>query len=464
MPLRKSAKEIREILDVAARYEKESGSACYMVGGSVRRMLLDKKIYDLDIVVDGTGGAEELANEISSSFKGASKPQSINNFSTVEVRTKDIIVQISESEENPKVNYQSIYAPISDRMKADALRRDFTVNTLLIPVSDPKPDTIIDPLSIGIQDLNKKVLRTPLDAAQTFKNDPIRMLRTIRFCVSEGFEASDEIPGTIQKLSHLIAKEPGERINIEFSKIITSEFPSDGIGQMIGYGLLRHIFPDVEQLATIDQTTEYYDDNVLNHTLKVLDNSGPILRLRLAVLFHDIGKAQTRQVKGGKVVFHGHQYAGAELTRKELLKLRYPNKLIDEVTKLVEKHMIAYRPEWSDMAVRRLAHDAGELIDDLLLLYRADILARSRPHNDLTLFEHLMERIKMLDLEAIIHARSPLAGEEVMSILNLDEGPAIGEAQSAIEQAIVDGRIRSTARDAKSFLINDYMPRIKGKQ
>jgi poly(A) polymerase len=287
-------------------------------------------------------------------------------------------------------------------------------------------------------------------------------LRAIRFFAIDGFSPVSELYAGAAATAHLIAGEPGERISMELSKILLSGRTSESMRMLINFGLMHYIFPDIEHLAGVTQQPEYYTEDALNHTFKVLSLSEPVLRLRLAALFHDVGKARTRQTREGKIVFSGHQYAGAEKTREALKRLRYPRKLVEEVSKLVEMHMIAYRTEWSDTAVRRLVHEAGDLLDDLLLLYRADILARAQPHNDLSIFEHLLERIKLLDLDSIIYAKSPLTGEMIMSVLGVAEGPLVGDAQDAIEQAIVDGKIGADESSAMQLLRKEIAPRLKG--
>lgn len=287
------------------------------------------------------------------------------------------------------------------------------------------------------------------------------MLRAVRFCVTEEFEMSETIEETIFSLAALVGSEPGERINPEFSLMLMSPEPAEAITMLLNLGLLNYIVPEIEELAVVRQPDSYYKDNLLSHTLKVLANSELSLRLRLAALFHDVGKISSQQMKDGKVVFHGHQYSGAEITRKSLQHLRYPAKTVEDVCKLIEMHMIAYRKEWSDTVVRRLVNNAGELLDFLLLLYQADIKSRDKPYNDMAIFEDLMERIKILDLEKVINAKSPLTGDRIMELLNCQEGPEVGNAQAAIEQAIIDGRILDSEEAAEEFLINEYLPKLK---
>ena len=433
----------------------------YISGGSVRSILLNKPVKDLDLVVDRDKGAAQLAASLKKRFSQASEPVAFNANSNFKMRIDDFPVHISDAKEFNNTDYSSVYAPVSDRMKADALQRDFTVNTMLLHVSKPNPREIIDPLALGKADLRKRVLRTPQDAGLTFTEDPIRMLRAVRFVVTEDFELSQDIVEAISSLAPLLGSEPGERINPEFSQIITSANPEEAVTLLLNLGLLNYIVPEIEELATVRQPDSYYKDNLLSHTLKVLANSEPVLRLRLAALFHDVGKITSQKIKDGKVIFHGHQYSGSEIARKSLTHLRYPVKLIDDVCKLIEMHMIAYRKEWSDTVVRRLVNNSGELLDDLLLLYQADIMARDEPYNDTRIFEDLIERIKILDLDQVINASCPITGDRIMEILNCHEGPEVGNARAAIEQAIIDGRINEVADEAEIFLKEEYLPKMR---
>lgn len=433
----------------------------YIAGGSVRSILLNKPVNNLDLVADKDKGAGQLAAILKEKFPKSSEPVAFNLNSNFLMKISGYQVQISDAKELNDTDYSSVYAPISDRMKADALQRDFTVNTMLLHISRPNPAEIIDPLALGKADLKRRILRTPREAGVTFTEDPVRMLRAVRFAVTEDFELSDDIIAAIDSLAPLVSSEPGERINPEFSQMLLSQEPEEAISLLLNLGLLNYLVPEIEELAVVRQPDSYYKDNLLSHTLKVLANSEPVLRLRLAALFHDIGKITCQQLKDGKIVFHGHQHSGVEIARKSLQHLRYPGKMIDDVCKLIEMHMIAYRREWSDTVVRRLVNTAGDLLDDLLLLYQADILARDEPYNDTGIFEDLIERIKLLDLDEVINVSCPLSGERLMELLNCTAGPAIGEARAAIEQAIIDGHINEEISEAENFLVKEYIPRLK---
>lgn len=453
---------INELLSVAARFGEREDTPVFLVGGSVRRMLSGAEFADLDFVVDATKGAIRLGDAIAKELPECLGPALISSFPTVELRCNDIVIQISEPLRKVTLDISGIDVPLSDAMKQDALRRDFTVNTLLVPAGKLDPSAVIDPLGCGISDLNNNILRTPLSPSVTIDNDPIRMLRAIRFSTVEGFGLDGELENAISSAAPKIMDMPGERINYELSKILTGPAPSEGIRLMQQAGILRYFLPELEKLGSVEQPTEFHFDDALSHTLSVLDRVEPDLTLRLAALFHDIGKEATCKDRDGRIVFHGHQYAGTTLTRKALRRLRYPTKTIDNVVHLVEAHMVAYRREWSDRAVRRLIRKAGESLGRLMQLYRADIAARKPPHNDLTEFEDLERRIGETNVEEIHDAQSPLNGKEVMKLLGLEECPEVGEAMRAVEKAIVDGKIPADKEAAKRFLLSDYLARQKG--
>jgi poly(A) polymerase len=450
---------LEQILTIAASAAKREGMLVFMVGGSVRLMLAGKRLSDLDLVVDAPRGAARLAEILSDRVPYASRPVAISSFPTVEVRCGDVVIQISEPLRSVTMDISGVGGPLSAAMKQDALRRDFTINTLLCLVDFPRPAGVIDPLGSGLSDLESRILRTPIDPHDTLSNDPVRMLRAMRFANLDDFRIETFLGEAIRGGAPKIASMPGERINYELSKILTGPRPGDGVRVLREYDLLRFILPEVEEMAGIDQPNEYHGDDVLTHTLTVLNNIRPELRLRLAALMHDIGKRSTRAEKGGRVSFHGHQYSGAGGAKTALQRLRYPAKLIDEVAGLVEMHMVAYRNEWSDTAVRRLVRRAGEQLEDLMELYRADILARRPPYNDLSEHEDLRRRLEQIGVEGIRRLSSPLSGDDVMEILGLEPGPQVGKALEAIESAIVDGKIGADRDSALRFLRDEYAPR-----
>jgi len=449
----------RTYIDAVAAGAREAGCEAYLVGGSIRQMLTGIKPADLDFIIDSQGMAERVAQAAAKHLQGQPGVSRVNDVPTMEIRIDGLLLHIADPVTDHIEGAESIYAAISDEVKADVLRRDFTVNTLLLPVEDADLASIIDPTAIGLADIQHARLRTPVEPEVTLREDPLRMLRAIRFAYTEDYTIGADLAAAISAHAHLITGIAGERVQQEFTKIISCNQPSEAIRMMNHTALLHYLFPDIEHLSEVRQKSEHYTGDILEHTCKVLDYAPPILRVRLAALFHDVGKASTLVEDDDKTIFYGHQHSGSDLTRKRLKQLRYSNKIADEVAKLVDMHMVTYSYDWSDIAVRRLVNKAGDLIDDLMLLYRADISARTEPYNNLAEFNHLMQRIKSLDFADVIGVHSPLDGEEIMELLSLDAGPEIGEVQSEIEQAIIDGRIEYTAEGAREFLRNEYKQR-----
>jgi len=449
----------RTYIDAVAAAANEVGCECYLVGGSIRQMLSGIKPEDLDFIVDAQGMAERVAQAASRHLHGDPGVSRVNDVPTMEIRVDGILLHIADPVTDFSTGAESIYAAISDDVKADVLRRDFTINTLLLPVDDLELSSIIDPTAIGLADIQHARLRTPVEPEVTLSQDPLRMLRAIRFAYTEDYTIGADLAAAISAHAHLVSGIAGERVQQEFSKIITCNLPSEAIRMMKHTALLHYLFPDIEHLSEVRQKSEHYTGDVLEHTCTVLDYTPAILRVRLAALFHDVGKANTLVEDDEKTIFYGHQHSGSDLTRKRLKQMRYSNKIADEVAKLVDMHMVTYSYDWSDVAVRRLVNRAGDLVDDLMLLYRADISARTEPYNNLAEFNHLMQRIKTLDFADVVGVRSPLDGTEIMDLLSLEAGPEIGEVQSEIEQAIIDGKIEYTAEAARDFLQNEYKQR-----
>lgn len=447
---------LEELIVKAAESARAEGLTAYLVGGTTRRTILGLPLSDIDIVVFARGGAMALASALSSCLPNTPRPITIGMFPTVEIRCGEHVVQISESALKISAEASKNPEALHKATQEDALRRDFTINTLLMPLEKPEAAEVSDPLGVGLKDLKKKVLRTPLEPAATFADDPIRLLRAIRFSCVEGFQINRRLSEAIKRHSSMISAMPGERINYEFSKIITGPRPDDGIRKMLELGLLDHVLPEIAALSELKQPLPYHKDDVLTHSINVLRNVEQHLTLRLAALFHDVGKAATGKEVDGRIAFHGHEHAGIDTAAEALKRLRYPNKIITDVSRLIQLHMIAYRAEWSDRAVRRLVRKAGDRLDQLMKLYQADILARKPPYNKLTEFEDLERRMQSIDTETIKKFDLPVSGGDVMELLGIKQGPRIGEVLTAVEMAIVDGKIPNDREAAKTFLIHNF--------
>lgn len=313
-------------------------------------------------------------------------------------------------------------------IRSDLFRRDFTVNAMA--VATPSGE-VFDPTD-GLQDLRKKLLRTPAAPDQAFTDDPLRMLRACRFAAVLGFDVAEEVVEAAHRMRERLAIVSRERVRDELSKLLVGVAPSRGLALMVSTGLSDHVIPELPALA-MEQDPVHRHKDVLRHTLAVVDGVPPGQVVRLAALFHDIGKPDTRQITDGGVTFHHHEVVGARMTEARLRELRYPNAVVEDVKRLVALHLRfhTYRLGWTDAAVRRYVRDAGHLLDDLNALVRADCTTRNKAKA-----RELQERMDALEAriaelaerEELGKIRPPLDGHDVMAFFGLRPSRDVGEA------------------------------------
>jgi poly(A) polymerase len=409
---------------LAARLAK-GGHRAYLVGGSVRDALLDREIGDVDITTDARPDAiEAVVREWADSvwLQG-------QRFGTIgcekdgerfEITTFRADVYRPESRK-PEVTF-------SNEIDADLSRRDFTVNAMAIALDEP---TLVDPYG-GLADLSARQLRTPLSPEVSFTDDPLRMLRAARFVATLEFEPVDGLIEAIASMRDRLSIVSAERIRDELSKLLLARDPSPGLWMIARTHLADEFLPELT-LMELEQDPIHRHKDVLAHTIAVVANPSPRLRLRLAALMHDVGKPRTRGYGPQGVTFHHHEVVGARMTRERLTALRYPNDVVDDVTKLVELHLRfhTYRMGWTDSAVRRYVRDAGDLLDDLNELTRCDCTTRdARKAAALgRRMDELEQRVAELrEQEELAKIRPPLDGREVMELLEVPPGPIVGEA------------------------------------
>jgi poly(A) polymerase len=431
-----------------------------VIGGYVRDFFLHRPSKDIDVVVEGSGIAlaEELAKELRvnlSVFK---------NFGTAMLRHDGIEVELVGAR---KESYRaSSRKPIVETgtLKEDQERRDFTINAMAFSLNLNDYGELIDPFD-GVQDLHDKRLRTPLDPDITYSDDPLRMMRAVRFATQLGFEVDDSSREAIRRNRQRIlgGVASAERITDELNKIVASPKPSVGFLLLDELELLELILPQIHRLKGVDAVGKHqHKDNFL-HTLQVLDNvaqKSDSLWLRWAALLHDVAKPQTKRYEAGHGwTFHGHEFLGAKMVPKIFQALRLPlNEKMKYVQKLVELHLrpiILSQEEVTDSAVRRLLFDAGDDIDDLMLLCEADITSK----NENTVKRHLQNfalvRQKLKDIEEKDRVRNfqpPISGELIMSTYNLPPCRQVGAIKDAIKDAILDGIIRNDYDEAYRFM------------
>jgi poly(A) polymerase len=347
------------------------------------------------------------------------------------------------------------YAPESRKpdvrratLEEDLRRRDFTVNTLLMDLDGD----VEDPLG-GRKDLEAKVLRTPTDPIRTFEDDPLRMLRAIRFAAELGFTlAPDLLPAMRRTKSRLAPPVISvERIADELRKMLASNRPMLALELLDQAELLEVILPEIAAAKGVPQTG-YHTHDVFGHTLLTVEATPPDIVLRLAALLHDVGKPQTAKGDG---TFVGHEEVGAEIARTALERLRFSQKEIEAITKLVRLHLrpVFYRSEWSDGAVRRLARDAGPLLDRLMLLARADIAASAYPYPEK--MDELQARLDSVLAERPSRLAPLITGEDIMRIRGIGPGPEVGRIKQKLEELVIDGEI-SPDRDAITSYLSGH--------
>jgi poly(A) polymerase len=412
-----------------------AGHRAYLVGGSVRDALLDRDIVDVDIATDARPDAVE---KIVSGWADAVWLQG-QQFGTVGCRKGDEHFEIttlradvyqSESRK-PEVTF-------SDDIETDLSRRDFTVNAMAIALDDP---TLVDPFD-GLADLVARRLRTPLSPETSFGDDPLRMVRAARFVATLGFAPDDRLLAAIADMRERLAIVSAERIRDELSKLLLAGDPSPGLWLLARTRLADEFLPELNAMQ-LEQDPIHRHKDVLAHTIAVVANTSPRLRIRLAALMHDVGKPRTRGYGPQGVTFHHHEVVGARMTRERLTALRFPADVVTEVTRLVELHLRfhTYRMGWTDSAVRRYVRDAGDLLDDLNELTRCDCTTRDkrRAAELARRMDELEARIAELrEREELARIRPALDGNQVMGFLGVPPGPLVGEALGFLLEVRLD--------------------------
>ena len=422
----------QELLALLKRAATELGVTAWIVGGYVRDRLLSRPHVNPDVVVED-GDALDLARRFAE-VSGAAPPVVFERFGTAQVtipgRLVEFVTARAESYEpdsrKPNVRRASL--------EEDLRRRDYTINTLLMDLDGHLHDRLG-----ARKDLEAKVLRTPSDPVRTFADDPLRMLRGVRFAAELGFELAPELPGAMRRLSSRLAPPviSAERTGDELRKMLLSPRPGLALGLLDKAGLLEVVLPEIAACKGVAQTG-YHTHDVLGHTLLTVQATPPDLLLRVAALFHDAGKPKTAKGDGR---FIGHEEIGAEIARAALERLRFAQKEIEVVTLLVRLHLrpVFYRSEWTEGAVRRLARDAGPQLERLMLLARADIAASAYPEPEK--LDELRARLDRVLTERPSRLLPLITGEEIMRVRGIGPGPEVGRIKQKLEELVIDGEI-----------------------
>lgn len=447
----------RMVSEIVSRENTEA----WVIGGFVRDVLLGRPSKDIDIVVVGSG--IELAHKVATAIGHGSHVTVFSNFGTAMVKVGDMDVEFVGSR---KESYRrDSRKPIVEggSLEDDQRRRDFTINTMALGLRDKEFGRFLDPFG-GLSDLKMKLIRTPLDPLVTFDDDPLRMVRALRFASQLGFHLHPGVLAAIKEKKERLSIVSSERITDELNKIILSPAPSKGFLLLERSGLLELILPEMARLQGVEVIgKKHHKDNFL-HTIKVLDNvskKSDNLWLRWAAILHDIAKPVTRKfdpVEGWS--FHAHDYIGSKMVPEIFRRLRLPlNDRMKYVQKLVRLHL---RPmglgeeDITDSAIRRLLFEAGDDIDDLMSLCEADITSKHKDIIKMHLDHFGIVRQKLKEIEekdAIRNFQPPIGGEEIIRVFGIKPGREVGLIKDAIKDAILDGKIGNNHEEAYRYML-----------
>ncbi len=449
------------IIQKLKKVVEKSKIESYIIGGFVRDYLLDnKKSKDIDIVCIGSG--IDVAKALKKNLPNSSKIQIFKNYGTAMFTWNDMVLEFvgarkesytSESR-NPNIKIGSL--------KDDQKRRDFTINAMAISLNKSNFGTIIDPFD-GINDLKNNLLKTPLDPNKTFSDDPLRMLRCIRFATQLNFTIEKNSLKSIGLNRNRIEIVSKERIVDELNKIISSQKPSIGFMILDQTGLLDQLLPEIKNLKGIEEIEGFKHKDNFYHTLEVLDNiceSTNKLWLRWAALLHDIGKAPTKKLSNDiGWTFHGHEFVGSKMVYKLFKRLKMPlNDKMKYVQKLVlmsSRPIVIAQDLVTDAAVRRLVFDAGDNIDDLICLCKADITTKNKKkfseyHRNFEIVTNKIIEVEKRD--RIRNFQPPVDGESIMKYFNLKPCKEVGKIKEVIKEAILEGKIPNNKNDALKLM------------
>ncbi len=449
------------VFTIISEEADKSGKACFVIGGFVRDLFLHRNSKDIDIVTLGSG--IELAERVAKRLGPQTTVSIFKNFGTAMIKSNQVEVEFVGARRESYQHHSRKPIVEDGTLEDDQKRRDFTVNALAICLNRKDFGKLVDPFN-GVEDLKQKIIRTPLEPGITFSDDPLRMMRAVRFATQLNFiieETTLKAIGDNRERIRIVSK---ERITEELNKIIMSDKPSKGFKLLDQTGLLEIIFPELCNLKGIDEVNGIrHKDNFL-HTLEVLDRISPNtdnLWLRWSALLHDIAKPRTKKfVQGAGWTFHAHNHIGEKMVPGLFRKMKLPlNEKMKYIQKMVSLHMrpiVLSEEEVTDSAIRRLLFEAGDDIDDLMTLCEADITSKNREKAKRHFQNFQLVRRKLKDLEERDHIRNfqpPVSGEQIMATFGLSPSREVGLIKSAIKEAILEGEIRNDVEEAYAFML-----------
>ena len=452
-----------KLFKIISKVAQENNQTVYIVGGYVRDLLMQRKApTDIDFVTEQSG--IELAKAVGKEL-GDLKVSVFKTYGTAMIKYKDLDLEFVGARKESYSEDSRKPAVETGTLEDDQKRRDFTVNALAISLNAENFGELIDPFN-GREDMQNKILRTPLEPAQTYSDDPLRMMRAIRFASVLHFEIEKNSLEAIKQEAERIKIVSMERIMVEFNKIMLSEKPSVGLKLMEETTLLEKIIPELTALRGIEEVEGQTHKDNFWHTLEVVDNiskNTDNLWLRWAALLHDIGKAPTKKfVEKIGWTFHGHEFLGSKMVKALFTRLKLPlgtdMKYVQKMVKLSSRPIALIDDDATDSALRRLLFDAGEDLEDLFTLCKADITTKnaSKQEKFKKNFEYVAKKIKEVEeKDQVRNFQPPISGEEIMEMFQLKPGREIGILKEKVKEAILEGEIANDKDEARNFVIKE---------